>query len=365
MRSWRLLLPVRNPVPRVEPLSPPFYKEHISMKLKIVILFFCVCLLTVGACFGNEREGVVSIKIRLNAPADAKTARIWLPYPVSERHQTIEDMQIEGNFLNSALYREPESGALYLFAEWKEVSASPSLDLTFKVSSRERRVADLKETGQFVPAEARKYLDKSWWIPADGELQKIAREIQQGKRGILEKARSVYDWVVENTTRDPNVKGCGLGVVEVTLAKRSGKCADLSSVYVALARSIGVPAREVFGLRLGRTAEEDITGGHHCWAEFYLPGSGWVPVDPSDVRKVMLRNRLELSEAESYREYYFGGVDEYRIVLGRGGRGIKLLPPQQSGALNYFMYPYAEIDGKSLDHLEPDSFRYSINFVAL
>ncbi len=96
-------------------------------------------------------------------------------------------------------------------------------------------------------------------------------------------------------------------------------------------------------LRLGKKSKEDMTNGHHCWAGFYLPGTGWIQVDPADVMKVMLVGKLELKEAEPYREYFFGAVDEYRIVLERGGRGINLYPSQDGEALNYFMYPYAEI----------------------
>jgi transglutaminase-like putative cysteine protease len=134
---------------------------------------------------------------------------------------------------------------------------------------------------------------------------------------------------------------------------------------VALARAAGVPAREVFGLRLGKGETQDITKGHHCWAEFYLPGTGWIQVDPADVRKVMLVKKLNLEEAKPYREYFFGAVDEYRIVLERGGRGILFNPPQKGGPLNYFMYPYAEVDGKPLDYFDPGSFSYTVSFRAL
>ncbi|MEF9476311.1 MAG: transglutaminase domain-containing protein [Candidatus Mariimomonas ferrooxydans] len=123
-----------------------------------------------------------------------------------------------------------------------------------------------------------------------------------------------------------------------------------------------MPARELFGIRLGKKAEEDITGGFHCWAEFYLPGTGWVPVDPADVRKMMLDKNLSLEEAKPYREYYFGAVDEYRIVLEKSGRGLNLLPLQEAGPLNYLMYPYAEVNGKPLDYFEPEEFSYSVHF---
>lgn len=223
----------------------------------------------------------------------------------------------------------------------------------------------LKDTNAPIPKEVKRYLESNWWIPTGGKVGEIANQITKGKKGILEKSRAVYDWVVENTYRDPDVKGCGLGIVEQTLAKRGGKCVDISSVYVALARAAGVPAREVFGLRLGKKPEEDMTGGFHCWAEFYLPGMGWVPVDPADVRKIMLIRNLNLKQAKELREYYFGAVDEYRIVLERGRRGITLYPPQKGGPLNYFMYPYAETDGKSLNCFDPKKFSYSVHFKLL
>lgn len=88
----------------------------------------------------------------------------------------------------------------------------------------------------------------------------------------------------------------------------------------------------------------------------------WVPVDPADVRKIMLVRNLSLKGAKTYRNYYFGAVDPYRIVLGRGGRDIMLEPPQKGAPLNYFMYPYAEADGRALDYLSPENFSYHIVF---
>ncbi len=331
----------------------------------MVIFAFVFLFINIEIAEAKERQGNMTIKVNVNAQKEAKKVRLWIPYPVSDEHQRIEDVNVTGNFLNSAVYREPASGALYIFADWIGPSEKRVFELGFKVWAEERSAKNLKETVIPIDVEVKKYLESSEWIPTDGKVKEIADTITKGKKGILEKSRSVYDWVVENTYRDPNVKGCGLGIVEETLSKRGGKCADISSVYVALARAAGVPAREVFGLRLGKKPEEDMTGGHHCWAEFYLPGTGWVPVDPADVRKIMLTQKIGLDEAKHHREYYFASVDEYRIVLERGGRGVNLQPPQEAGPVNYFMYPYAEVDGKALDYLDPKSFSCSIYFKAL
>jgi transglutaminase-like putative cysteine protease len=163
--------------------------------------------------------------------------------------------------------------------------------------------------------------------------------------------------------RDPDTKGCGPGDVCSLLLKRGGKCTDIHSVFVALCRAAGVPAREVFGIRQGKKEIEDITQWQHCWAEFFLPGYGWVPVDPADVRKMMLTENLTIDDPKTrdYRDYFWGAWDAYRVKLAVG-RDLILNPAQVGKPLNTFGYPYAEIGGKPLDWLEPATFKYTITY---
>jgi len=90
-----------------------------------------------------------------------------------------------------------------------------------------------------------------------------------------------------------------------------------------------------------------------------------VPADAADVRKIMLVDKLDLKGAQDKIGYYFGGVEQYRIALARGGRGYYLNPRQNDGPLNYFMYPYAEINGKSVDWLAGQAdLKYKVMFKA-
>ncbi len=327
----------------------------------LLLAAFVLCLCA-GVGRASERGGTVTFAVDLNAPTDARTVKLWFPYPTSNADQTIRDLTFRGNYSSFVLSQEPASGAVYLYAEWNGPMDKRTLKIEFHARARERKMARLADKQETLPQDARRYLEPGAWIPSrDPQVSSLARRITAGRTGILARARAVYDWVVENTRRDPAVRGCGTGNVPVTLAARSGKCVDISSVYVALARAAGVPAREIFGLRLGRNAESDITNSHHCWAEFYLPGTGWVPVDPADVVKATLENNLDPAGARPYRDYYFGSVDEFRIALQRGGRGLAF-SEGNAERVNYFMYPYAEVDGKPLDFLAPDAFRYSIRF---
>ena len=119
---------------------------------------------------------------------------------------------------------------------------------------------------------------------------------------LVARARAIYEWVVENTYRDPKVIGCGLGDIKVMLetGNLGGKCADLNALFVGLARSAGIPARDVYGVRVADSAtwkslgrSGDITKAQHCRAEFYDASLGWVPVDPADVRKVVLEEEKD------------------------------------------------------------------------
>jgi len=338
--------------------------ELVRKAVTVILAFVLISSVAVFASV-KERRGIVTFQIDLNAPSDAKYVRLWLPYPMSDEFQQITDIHWEGNYTDAAVYRQPEYGLVYLYAEWRGPFKRRYLNFSFKAIAKER-YAELKDSNEPIPVEIKKYLEaEPPYVVTDGKIAEIAKKITKGKKTILEKAKAVYDWTVENTYRDPTVKGCGLGIVEKTLAKRGGKCADISTVFVALARAAGVPARDVFGLRLGKKDDQDITKGHHCWAEFYLPGTGWVPVDPADVRKIMLVKKLSLKEAEPYRKYYFGRVDQFRIVLEKGGRSLNLVPEQKGCILNYLMYPYAEVDGKPLDYFDAKNFRYKIHFKAL
>ncbi|HUW25097.1 MAG TPA: transglutaminase-like domain-containing protein [Gallionella sp.] len=334
------------------------FTRILSVLLTTLFVFPSVAL-------SAERSGEVELAVTVAAPEDSKDVRVWIPYPTSDNVQDISNVRIKGNFSHSGIYREKETGNLALYAEWITPTKDRAITLTFDATGRELIRRDFPAVESAIPVEIQEYLKSTRFIPTDGKIREIALSITNDKQKISEKARAVYQWVVENTVRDPDVKGCGTGEVDKVLAKRGGKCADISSVFVSIARAAGVPAREVFGLRLGKKDEEDMTSGHHCWSEFYVPGYGWVPADSADVRKIMLVNKLDLKGAKDTVDYYFGGVEQYRIALARGGRGYYLNPRQNDGPLNYFMYPYAEVNGKSLEWLAAQTdLKYKIIFRA-
>lgn len=300
----------------------------------------------------KQKQAVVILDIAIVVPEGADDVRLWLPYPTSNQYQTIEDVEIDGNFDSSGVYREAEHGTIILYIEWNKPKEEAELTYSFKITRKEIIMKNFPEGEGAIPVDMEKYLLPTSLGPTVDRVKDLAVEITKGKNTILGKATAIYDYIVENVKRDPTIVGCGIGDVESLLRNLSGKCADISPVFVALARSVGVPAREIYGTRIAK--DGDITGAYHCRAEFYLPGYGWVPVDPSDVLKFMMKNEggLDNPDTIATRHYLFGAQTETYVDFYTG-KNITLNPPQNGGPLNYFMYPYAEVNGQPLDFVTP------------
>ena len=205
-------------------------------------------------------------------------------------------------------------------------------------------------------------------------MKTAATEITSGAKTDIEKARAIYEWIVENTFRDPKTRGCGVGDIRFMLESKDlgGKCADLNALYVGLARAAGLPARDVYGVRVAPSelgykslgaATENVSKAQHCRAEVCLGGYGWVPVDPADVRKVVLEeppgNRaLDDDMVKKARARLFGSW-EMNWIAYNFAHDVAL--PGSSGApVGFLMYPQAETSGGRLDSLDADNFKYEI-----
>ena len=335
-------------------------KKNLIVALLAVLFIFVIC----SNALSKSHSGVIVMEVDLSNRAQGQTARLWIPYPVSDRDQLISDIQTSGDYSNIGVYTDRSYGTPILYAEWPKDATSRKLKFSFKVERQEvSRGTFPKKEPNWNPADYEKYLKPTSLAPIDGEVKKLADTITKGKKTVLKKAKAIYDWVCKNMYRDPKTIGCGKGDVCQLLERPGGKCTDISSVFIALARAAGVPAREVFSIRLGKKPRQDVTTWQHCWAEFFLPGYGWVSIDPADVRKKMLVEKLDLKDAKTnaYRDYFWGSIDPYRVVIAHG-RDIVLNPPQKGAPLNTFGYPYAEVGGHPIDFYDPAAFVYRITY---
>jgi transglutaminase-like putative cysteine protease len=304
-------------------------------------------------------------------------SHIWLPAPLIRN--TLYQNTISTQFTakgGTATLSKNKQNALGIVSATYAANAKPALILTSRVALKNYAV-DLSSRATAPPAsraELDYFLQPSQYVPTDGIVKQTALKATAGTTTDIQKARAIYEWVVENTFRDPKVRGCGRGDIRHMLESgdMGGKCADLNALYVGLARSVGLPARHVYGLRIAKSElgykslglPTDIaTKGQHCRVEVYLSEHGWVPVDPADVRKVALEEppgNRPLSDAivSRAREHLFGSW-EMNWMAYNYAHDVDL-PGSANKPVVYFMYPQAETAEGRIDPFDPDNFKYEI-----
>jgi transglutaminase-like putative cysteine protease len=324
---------------------------------------------------GRWRTFEVTTIVEVMKPSGV--THIWLPAaliretPFQRTHAN--QFSAEGG---AAKFSKDKPNALGIVSATYPASAKPVLTLTSQVSLKNYAV-DLSRPGgapQVSKPELDYFLQPSRYVPTDGIVKQTALKATAGTTTDLEKARAIYDWVVDNTFRDPKVRGCGRGDIRFMLESgdMGGKCADLNALYVGLARSVGLPARHVYGLRIAKSdlgykslgvATDKATKGQHCRVEVYLRDQGWVPVDPADVRKVVLEeppgNRPLSDEMVSkVRKRLFGSWEMNWMAYNYAPDVA--LPGSAKQPLVYFMYPQAETAEGRVDPFDPENFKYEI-----
>jgi transglutaminase-like putative cysteine protease len=306
------------------------------------------------------------------------TTYVWLPAAILREtpfQKTLgNEFKAEGG--TAEMIENKKDALAFVSAKFPE-GVRPVLTLTCKVQTKDYAV-DLAKPRQFVKAPDRAELDyflqPSKVVPTDGVVKEQADKCIVGATTDVEKARNIYEWIVDNTFRNPKTRGCGVGDVRFMLESGDlgGKCADLNALYVGLARAAGLPARHVYGLRVAKSdlgykslgpATENVTKGQHCRAEVWLADYGWVPVDPADVRKVVLEEppaNLALSDLKvlAARKTLFGAWEGNWLAFNTA-HDVKL-PGSSEPPLPFLMYPQAADKSGLIDSLDPDAFKYKI-----
>lgn len=311
--------------------------------------------------------------------------KLWVPLPSNTDYQDIKSLAFEGNYNQAYITENNQYGAKTLFATWDEKAEKRDLKITLVVETRDREPMLQNTLANYQPPEkiiygvdVQPYLAATEHIKTDGIVKQTADKIIGNEKNPLKQAELIHQWIVANMERDNSVLGCGDGDVEkiFTSGKLSGKCTDINSVFVALARAAGIPAREVFGVRLGQPikmnaysktafgkADENgianVSGGQHCRAEFYLAGFGWVPVDSADVAKMRLEEKkaVDAPETQAVSKYLFGNW-EMNWMGYNHARDFDLYPQPELTPINNFGYPYAEIGGDPFNSFDPKAFKY-------
>ena len=325
---------------------------------------------------GAWRNFETIIRIQIAKPEGAVQA--WVPLPSIDEGDWMRSGESTwvADGATATIMSDQVYAAKMLHVVWPEGAGTHIAEVTSRFSTRDRAVSLSAAGNDKLLSDADRALFTRAFelIPTDGIVKETADKITAGAKTDFDKARAIYDWVIENTFRNPKTRGCGVGDITYMIKSGdlSGKCADINALYVGLARSAGLPARDVYGLRLGPSklgykslgpSTEIVTKAQHCRAEVFLNGYGWIPVDPADVRKVVLeeppgnlaKDDIKVIEA---RKTLFGSWEGNWVAYNVAHDVV--LPGANGPKLPFLMYPQVETAAGRLDCLDPDNVKYTI-----
>jgi transglutaminase-like putative cysteine protease len=282
---------------------------------------------------------------------DPKAHRVeaWIPLPREDRFQQVSDIRIDSP-AHVEVVNQPTGGnrVAHLSATAPASDAIP-VTIHFKVRRIEES-ADIQKAQANIPEPTdgafARYLGPDRLVPIDGEIKLVSAKVGVPDGSSYQQARAIYDYVIANMAYDKSGKGWGRGDAIYACNVKKGNCTDFHSLFIAIARARGIPARFTIGFPLGASNAGNISG-YHCWAEFYAGGQ-WVPIDASEAWK-----------HPQLRQYYFGHLDADRVAFTMG-RDLVLKPRQTGEPVNLLIYPYVEVDGKPLPQEQiKDQFGYA------
>ncbi|WP_052635733.1 transglutaminase-like domain-containing protein [Spirosoma luteum] len=275
-------------------------------------------------------------------PVGAKRVSLWLPVPHDSPFQRITDLTIDCSYpyqIDSAQYGNRMLHLSLLNPQTDSVAVAMRFTARRLEHIQERLNAP---SSSVLPhrQELTRWLQPDQLVPIDGQIRQWAEKVvnQAGAKTDLAKARAIYNHVIATVKYDKTGTGWGRGDIYYACDARRGNCTDFHAVFIGYCRAVGIPARFAIGFSLPTDRPAGQISGYHCWAEFWANGIGWVPVDASEAARNPAR-----------RQYFFGAHDENRIEFSVG-RDLTLYPGQ-TNPLNYFIYPYAEVDNEPITTL--------------
>jgi transglutaminase-like putative cysteine protease len=316
--------------------------------LRKSLLFISLLVCATSGWAQTTRHFVLHYGFTVKGIPAGEKVRVWFPAAHSDDFQEVKVVSATGDLPLKKTHESRFGNEIYYAEASRAKQTELHFEVVYDVVRHERlvlgRAIPHLTTVKLEQKERKQFLAPDQLVPTTGLPAELAAKTTAGKTTTLEKARAIYDYVFDNMRYDKSGSGWGHGDVLYACNAKHGNCTDFHSLFISMARSQGIPARFEIGFPLPDDKHSGEIAGYHCWADFFDPEHGWVPVDISEAWKHPVK-----------KNYFFGAHDANRVEFSVG-RDITLKPRQDGEPLNYFVYPYVEIGGKSYPNV---SFAFS------
>jgi hypothetical protein len=282
-------------------------------------LFFDVVDKPGTKIFKDRRSFAISygVDIKIQKATATNTLYLWLPIPVTNAQQRISQLlgrtaepYVE-NYLGASLFqlKDMQTG--------NESSLRTSyLVEVYAVETNIRALSIKRENGSPIQTL---YTQSSSLIPSDNqEIQKKANAIVGKEKNPYVQAQRLYEWLTaQGGIRQEPV---ALNLIEA-MNKQEMDAYTATLLFCAMGRSLGIPVIPNAGILINKDRETR----KHYWAEFWIDGFGWIPVDPAMGAGAVPDRFVFRSDAATF---YFGNIDSQRISFSRGIINLSSMDPK-------------------------------------
>jgi Transglutaminase-like superfamily len=341
-------------------------------RICVLAALYAFCLGACAADLPKQPAKQASFHINnvftLKVPKGVKTVRVWFAIPQEDAFSVVRNFNVNSEY--PVRYDRDSWGNKVGYVEiqnptQEQVVLKEEFDFTRSEVRNAINPANSRPLTEQERAALSAYLQPSTYVVVNDQMKKLASSIIGGETNPVLAARKLYDWTYKNVNywvKDPDhLKASPVGSAEYCLRTKTGNCTDFHSLFASLAISSGIPTRMVYGSLLKPTLNGmEVDASYHCWIQFFAPRLGWLPLDASlanmYAEEIPLTDKnkklVELTTSTGYHgpdkekvEYYFGNLDERRVVWSTG-RDLTMQPPQDDGPVNSLPKMYVEIDGK-------------------
>jgi transglutaminase-like putative cysteine protease len=312
----------------------------VQALISILLVLSSLCAFAQPAPPPRERHFTFDYAFTVKNVKPGERLRIWIPLAHFDEYQDVQVLTQSGD-LPLREFRQPEFGNAVLYAESPKADKNEySFSVKYNVVRREHVVLAYGKLISDKPATdgprvgLARFLQADRLVPINGVPAQLAEQQTKGATNQLEKARDIYEYVFRTMKYDKSGAGWGHGDTLWACDAKRGNCTDFHSVFISMARAEESPARFEIGFPIPTDKHSSEIPGYHCWAEFFLDSTGWVPIDISEAWK-----------HQDKHDYFFGAHDVNRVQFTEG-RDLTLKPKQDGPPLNYFIYPYVEVNGQ-------------------